>query len=90
MMKKKDMNIYKEQLEEYIKNIKNSKLNINASKLRLEIQFESLHDWSQIHNFSYIKKWFNQKRKKPLIKVRKIPINECEKWKFDKKKGFFF
>ena len=63
MMKKKDTNIYKEQLEEYIKNIKNSQINIKASKLRLEIQFESLHDWSQINNFSYIKKWFNQKRK---------------------------
>ena len=90
MMKKKDTNIYKEQLEEYIKNIKNSQINIKASKLRLEIQFESLHDWSQINNFSYIKKWFNKKRKKPLIRVRKIPINECKKWKFNKKKGVFF
>ena len=63
-MTKKDINIYKKELEKYIKNIKKSKININASKLRLELQFESLSDWSQINNFEYIKKWFNRKRKK--------------------------
>ena len=55
-MTKKDINIYKKELEKYIKNLKNSKININASKLRLELQFESLSDWSQIHNFGYIKR----------------------------------
>ena len=71
-MTKKDINIYKKELEKYIKNIKKSKININASKLRLELQFESLSDWSQIHNFDYIKKWFNNKRKKQGIKDKCI------------------
>ena len=86
-MTKKDINIYKKELEKYIKNIKKSKININASKLRLELQFESLSDWSQINNFDYIKKWFNHKRKKPGIKVQRIPLHECKKWSYDKKKG---
>ena len=89
-MKNKVQNIYKIELEKYIKNIKKSKININASKLRLELQFESLSDWSQIHNFGYIKKWFNQKRKKPGIKVQRIPLHECKKWSYDKKKGNYF
>ena len=89
-MKKKDKNIYKQELEQYIKNIQKSKINIKASKLRLELQFESLRDWSQIHNFNYIKKWFNEKRKKPKIKVNNIPIHKCKEWKYNEKKGYYF
>ena len=54
-MKKKDQNIYKEELKQYIKNVKESKIRIKASEVRLELQFESLKDWSQVHNFKYIK-----------------------------------
>ena len=51
--------------QQYIKNVKESKIRIKASEVRLELQFESLKDWSQVHNFKYIKSWFNEKRKKP-------------------------
>ncbi|PPR34507.1 MAG: hypothetical protein CFH25_00739 [Alphaproteobacteria bacterium MarineAlpha6_Bin3] len=86
----KNKNTYQILLENYINNIKKIKSNGNISKLRLEIQFESLHDWSQKHNLTQVKNWFNKKRKKPLIKVKKIPLEDCKKWKFNKDKGFFF
>ena len=86
-MKKKDQNIYKEELKQYIKNVKESKIRIKASEVRLELQFESLKDWSQVHNFKYIKSWFNEKRKKTKIKVKNIPMNECKGWKYNEKKG---
>ena len=68
---------YKLAFNKYIKNLKGSNFKIKASKLRLELQFESLNDWSQIHKLEYIKKWFLQKRKKPGIKVKRIPLHEC-------------
>tara|TARA_B100001013_G_scaffold341142_1_gene265265 strand:+ start:16 stop:798 length:783 start_codon:yes stop_codon:yes gene_type:complete len=81
---------YKLAFNKYIKNLKGSNFKIKASKLRLELQFESLNDWSQIHKLEYIKKWFLQKRKKPGIKVKRIPLHECKKWSYEKKKGKYF
>ena len=69
-MKNKVRNIYKIELEKYIQNIKRSKVDIKISRNRLEFQFESLSDWSQVHKLEYIKKWFLKKRKKPGIKVK--------------------
>ena len=89
-MKNKVQNIYKIELEKYIQNIKRSKVDIKVSRDRLEFQFESLSDWSQVHKFEYIKKWFLKKRKKPGIKVKTIPLHECKKWSYDKKKGNYF
>ena len=57
-MKNKVQNIYKIELEKYIQNIIRSKLDIKVSRDRLEFQFESLSDWSQVHKFEYIKRWF--------------------------------
>ena len=63
LMKNKVQNIYKIELEKYIQNIKRSKVDIKVSRDRLEFQFESLSDWSQVHKFEYIKKWFLKKEK---------------------------
>ena len=89
-MKKNRSTEYKLALNKYIKNLKKSNFKITASKLRLELQFESLTDWAQVHKFEYIKKWFLKKRKKPGIKVQTIPLHECKKWNYDKKKGKYF
>ncbi len=89
-MKNNISNIYQDALNQYIKNTKKINVNLKASKLRLELQFESLADWSQINNFNYVKKWFLKKRKKPGIKVKNIPLHECEEWDYDKKKGRYF
>ena len=89
-MEKKRSTEYKLAFNKYIKDLKGSNFKIKASKLRLELQFESLTDWSQVHNFEYIKKWFLKKRSNPGIKVKIIPLHECKKWSYDKKKGFFF
>ena len=89
-MEKKRSTEYKLAFNKYIKDLKGSNFKIKASKLRLELQFESLTDWSQVHNFEYIKKWFLKKRSNPGIKVKIIPLHECKKWSYDKKKGYFF
>ena len=86
-MKNKVQNIYNIELEKYIQNIKRSNVDIMLSNDRLEFQFESLTDWAQVHKFEYIKKWFLKKRKNPGIKVKRIPLDECKKWSYDKKKG---
>ena len=62
-MKNKVQNIYKIELEKYIQNIKKSKVDVKVSRDRLEFQFESLSDWSHVHKFEYIKKWFLKKEK---------------------------
>ena len=89
-MKNKVQNIYNIELEKYIQNIKRSNVDIMLSNDRLEFQFESLTDWAQVHKFEYIKKWFLKKRKNPGIKVTMIPLDECKKWSYDKKKGNYF
>ena len=89
-MKNKVQNIYNIELEKYIQNIKRSNVDIMLSNDRLEFQFESLTDWAQVHKFEYIKKWFLKKRKNPGIKVKRIPLDECKKWSYDKKKGNYF
>ena len=89
-MKNKVQNIYNIELEKYIQNIKRSNVDIMLSNDRLEFQFESLTDWAQVHKFEYIKKWFLKKRKNPGIKVTRIPLDECKKWSYDKKKGNYF
>ena len=68
---------------------------INNSNLRLEVQYESLTDWSQIHSFQFVKNWFLKKRKNPSIKVKNIPLNHCRNWEMKKgnyvhKSGEFF
>ena len=55
-MKKNRSIEYKLALSKYIEDLKKSNFKIKASKLRLELQFESLTDWSQVHKFEYIKK----------------------------------
>ena len=72
LMKNKVQNIYKIELEKYIQNIKKSKVDVKVSRDRLEFQFESLSDWSHVHKFEYIKKWFLKKRKNPGMKVKTI------------------
>mgnify|MGYP000648599861 CR=1 FL=1 len=96
MIIKKESDDYKKGFLLYIEIIKSLNLvKINNSNLRLEIQYESLTDWSQIHSFQFVKNWFLKKRKNPSIKVKNIPLNHCRNWEMKKgnyvhKSGEFF
>ena len=96
MIIKKESDDYKKGFLLYIEIIKSLNLGkINNSNLRLEIQYESLTDWSQIHSFQFVKNWFLKKRKNPSIKVKNIPLNHCRNWEMKKgnyvhKSGEFF
>ena len=63
---KKNPDDYKTGFLLYLEIIKSLNLReTNSSNLRLEVQYESLIDWSQIHSFHFIKNWFLKKRKNP-------------------------
>ena len=93
---KKNPDDYKTGFLLYLEIIKSLNLReTNSSNLRLEVQYESLIDWSQIHNFHFVKNWFLKKRKNPPIKVKNIPLNQCTNWLMKKgnyihKSGEFF
>ncbi len=78
---KKNPDDYKTGFLLYLEIIKSLNLReTNSFNLRLEVQYESLIDWSQIHSFHFIKNWFLKKRKNPSIKVKNIPLNQCKNW----------
>ena len=71
MMIKKESGDYKKGFLLYKEIIKSLNLDkTNNFDLRLEVQYESLTDWSQIHSFQFIKDWFLKKGKSRLLKLK--------------------
>ncbi len=89
MTKEFKINNYNNQFSKYIE----FNLQFQPSETyahRLEMQFESLQDWSLFYNLSEIEEWFLDKRKKYPMKVTDIPLNEVEGWVINEKTGDIF
>ena len=67
--------MYKEKLNEYSKSVKNSFDKVDD--LRVETQFESLKDWSELYNLEEVRNWFLSEQKRSKLSVQDIPLTEC-------------
>ncbi|MAE42877.1 response regulator receiver protein [Candidatus Woesearchaeota archaeon] len=55
------------------------------TKARIEHMLECLEDKNRFNNLDQIMEWFKNQRRKCEMEVKKIGINELEKWDFDNK-----
>lgn len=79
-------NIYKINLKKYLDFNKQFQKNISYEH-RLEMQFESLKDWSLFHTLDEVEEWFIEKRKNHPMIVEVIPLNEMREWTIDNETG---
>ena len=77
--------MYKEKLNEYSKSVKNSFDKVDD--LRVETQFESLKDWSELYNLEEVRNWFLSEQKRSKLSVQDIPLTECRGWHFNEDDG---
>jgi oxidase EvaA len=57
------------------------------AKARIEAQFESIKDWSEVGDIKAQKAWFLEQKAKCTMDVVEIPLNECSGWLFEEKTG---
>ncbi len=77
--------MYKEKLNEYSKSVKNSFDKVDD--LRIETQFESLKDWSELYNLEEVRNWFLSEQKRSKLSVQDIPLTQCRGWHFNEDDG---
>lgn len=83
----KSAKLYRAELRKYESYLKESEIFYDILPHRIEIQFESLCDWSQKHSFLEVKDWFLDQRQKCSMRVSTIPLKECRGWNLDEEKG---
>ena len=69
---------YKNELEIFIKNCKNLKLNVEEN---IEFKFEALYSKGNINKYESIMDWYQFLRESNSAEVQKIPLNECKGWR---------
>lgn len=75
-------------LAAYRRGLSNLGLPLDASDVRIEVQFESLRDWSRLHTFEEVRGWFERQRADCTMIVEDIPIHACAGWRVDPDSGW--
>ena len=70
---------YLQEYSLYCKNLKTMGIDTNDFT---EFKFESLIDYSDKETIKSILKWYNHKKNNSNMRVEKIPLSECKKWKY--------
>ena len=83
----KNAQLYKIGLERYKDHLRDSEMLCDVLEHRIEIQFESLCDWSQKHSFEEVRNWFLGQRQQCSMSVSNISLKECRGWEWNEQKG---
>ena len=79
---------YRMGLAAYISTVRKMEAGRETDELRLEVQFECLRDWSQLHTLDEAKAWFIEQRTACTMTLEDIPLTECRGWFFDSDSGW--
>ena len=77
---------YKEQLENYLIFLEQSGLNVDEYS---EFKFESLTEFSTKETEKDVLDWYSKFVKKSTMRMKKIPLSDCQQWGIDEETGSF-
>jgi oxidase EvaA len=81
------LNKYLENFDKYKSFVELLGVEETFAKARIEAQFESLKDWSEVGDIKTKKAWFLKQKAECTMHVAEIPLNECSGWLIEEKTG---
>jgi len=79
---------YRDALAAYCAAVRALAAGQDTGPLRLEVQFECLRDWSQLHSLAEVRAWFLEQREACTMSTEDIPLTECRGWYLDSATGW--